>query len=640
MFKELNLSASSLPPLLSAVRRAATLDPLARGLGAPVRQTLVIARELEQNASVRSRMGTALRILDRMEAADYIPESFGDAILHGCAQQGISIAQLARDCKIAVGTVSDWTRGATPDRIRSHGAVKRIEKRFGFPDGSLRKRMKFNFCGGGCIPNKYVPEGIPTNEETKAELAARVPEDILTRPAAEIKDLLRKAYADYLVHREKHVDAHHALLIKLPYRHKCKQWTKLLIDDVVELFGFHRDDVEINYDGAPGATDWSYGYCERVAGEIEQALGAILKLHAEDFVPADGTLGLFMVPRLVWESIEFVRKRRKDKKHGKVDIELLVMAKEMVKVDGFLHQHDDYRERLPAAALETLKKDFPEQFHDWTALCAAVEAKYESLIAEVARKMKRFGHTIGRAKMKLLPILTTNSYDFVETTDRIVARQYDECGGGPALVFATRKLILQEFRNQLAHRSRTMRDLTWFPDNTGSVRFVDGRWEVHCHRDDFKGGARSEYFRDNPWAVVTLEDVNGLYQAIEGYLRPGGAREWLLDRRDSKRFFVKRSKKPEYDAIAFHDVVARDTRSILRTEPDGPYAEVHKMGPHASRKIIYNALKTTKGHKVAAETLLITEAVADSHYNYADATQRLAHAPKERRRQYQRRRLN
>jgi transcriptional regulator with XRE-family HTH domain len=274
MFKELNLSASSLPPLLSAVRRAATLDPLARGLGAPVRQTLVIARELEENASVRSRIGTALRILDRMEAADYIPESFGDAILHGCAQQGISIAQLARDCKIAVGTVSDWTRGATPDRIRSHGAVKRIEKRFGFPDGSLRKRMKFKFCGGGCIPNKYVPEGIPTNEETKAELAARVPEDILTRPAAEIKDLLRKAYADYLVHREKHVDAHHAMLIKQPYQHKCKYWGEILVSDAADLFGFHRDDVPINYDGAPGATFWSNGYCDRVTGQIEQALGA------------------------------------------------------------------------------------------------------------------------------------------------------------------------------------------------------------------------------------------------------------------------------------------------------------------------------------------------------------------------------
>lgn len=185
-----------------------------------------------------------------------------------------------------------------------------------------------------------------------------------------------------------------------------------------------------------------------------------------------------------------------------------------------------------------------------------------------------------------------------------------------------------------------MRDLTWHPDNTGSVRAVDGRWEVHCHRDDFKRGARSEYFRDNPWAVVKLEDVNGLYQAIEGYLSAGGARDRLLDGRDSKRFFVKRSKKPEFDATTFHGVVARDTRSILRTEPDGPYAEIHKMGPHASRKIIYNALKTTKGHKVAAETLLITQEVADNHYNYADATERLAHAPKERRRQYQRRRFS
>jgi hypothetical protein len=157
---------------------------------------------------------------------------------------------------------------------------------------------------------------------------------------------------------------------------------------------------------------------------------------------------------------------------------------------------------------------------------------------------------------------------------------------------------------------------------------------------DFKGGARSEFFRDNPWAIVKLEDVNDLYSAIEAYLRPGGAREWLLDGRHSKRFFVKNSEKPEYDAIAFHGVYARDTRSILRTMPDGPYADVHKMGPHASRKIIYNALKTVKGHKVAAETLLITEEVADRHYNYADATERLAHAPKERRRQYQRRRFN
>jgi len=479
MLNEFNMSASSLPAILSAVRRAAKSDPLGRGLAAPVRETLVIARELE-TGSVSSRIGTALNILDRVQAADYIPEELGAAILHGCVREGISISQLARDCEVPEGTLSDWTRGATPDRFRSHGALKRIEKRLRFPKDSLRKRMKFKFLGGGCIPNKYVPAGIPTTEETKAELAARVPEDILTRPPAEIEALLRKAYADYLVHREKHVDAHHAMLIKQPYWHKCKYWEKTLIDDAADLFGFHRDDVEINYDGAPGATFWSNGYCDRVTGQIEQALGAILKLHPGDYAPTGMTTGLFMVPRLIWESVEFVRKRRKDKKHGKVDIELLVLAKEMTKVDGFFHQHDDYRGRIPSAALELLKQEFPKEFHDWPALCAAVKAKYENLIVEVERKIKRFGHTIGRAKMKLLPVLTTNAYEFIETTDQIVARQYDEAGGGRALVYTTRKLIRQEFSNQLAHRSRTMRELTWFPDNTGSVRCVDGRWEVHC----------------------------------------------------------------------------------------------------------------------------------------------------------------
>jgi hypothetical protein len=639
MLNEFNISASSLPAILSAVRRAAKSDPLGRGLAAPVRETLVIARELE-TGSVSSRIGTALNILDRVQAADYIPEELGAAILHGCAREGISISQLARDCDAPEGTLSDWTRGATPDRFRSHGALKRIEKRLRFPKDSLRKRMKFKFLGGGCIPNKYVPAGIPTTEETKAELAARLPEDILTRSPAEIEALIRKAYADYLVHREKHVDSHHAMLIKQPYQHKCKYWGKTLVLDAADLFGFHRDDVEINYDGAPGATFWSNGYCDRVTSQIEQALGAILKLRPAEYVPAEMTTGLFMVPRLIWESVEFVRKRRKDKKHGKVDIELLVLAKEMAKIDGFFHQHDDYRGRIPSAALALLKREFPKEFHDWPALCAAVMAKYQSLIEEVERKIKRLGHTIGRAKMKLLPVLTTNAYEFVEATDRIVARQYGEAGGGPALVYATRKLIRQEFSNQLAHRSRTMRGLTWLADNTGSVRHIDGRWEVHCHRDDFKRGARSEYFRDNPWAIVKLEDINGLYAAMGKYLRPGGAREWLLDGRHSTRFFVKRSEKPDYDASSFHDVYARDTRSILRTLPDGPYADVHKMGPHASRKIIYNALKTVKGHKVAAETLLITEEVADRYYNYADATERLAHAPKERRRQYQRRRFN
>jgi hypothetical protein len=37
------------------------------------------------------------------------------------------------------------------------------------------------------------------------------------------------------------------------------------------------------------------------------------------------------------------------------------------------------------------------------------------------------------------------------------------------------RLIVHQVGNQAPYRSRTMRELTWYDDNTGSIRRVDGR---------------------------------------------------------------------------------------------------------------------------------------------------------------------
>jgi hypothetical protein len=229
-----------------------------------------------------------------------------------------------------------------------------------------------------------------------------LPESILTQEREAIYDLIRRAYAAYRELRARHVDEHHAALIASPYRHKAKSWCRLLVDDMAEMFSFHRDDADSNYAGPDDGEHWSIGYCERVAGQVEQAFGAIMQVRPDGFAPDRMTAGLFAIPLLIWESVQFVRQRRSDKKHIPDDINMLVLAKDMVKSGGFLDQRHDYFERLPPAAVALLKKEFPAEFGDWHALCGAVERKYKELIKKVEKKLKKKGRSLSRPKKKLL----------------------------------------------------------------------------------------------------------------------------------------------------------------------------------------------------------------------------------------------
>ncbi|EHR00192.1 hypothetical protein [Bradyrhizobium sp. WSM471] len=641
MLEVFNIGRASRSQFMHAVRRAAKLDPAGRGLDTPAIEGLEHAFRTEADPSVRSRIGNLLRGAKVFVAIDFIPDDFGEAILHGCERQGISLSQLARDCDAAPATVADWVKGAMPDRFVSYRLMRLVEKRLKFPEGTLRKRLRFNFIGGGTIPNSYWPAEVPTDEETKAEVTARLPEDILTRGTEKIHDLIRSAYAAYRELRARHVDEHHATLIQSPYRHKSKNWGRLLVDDVAELFSFHRDDEESSYEGPDDGSYWSIGYCERVACQVEQAFGAIMQVRRDGFAPEHMTIGLFVVPLLIWDSVQFVRQRRPDKKHIPDDINMLVLAKDMVKSGGYLDQHDDYFDRLPPAAIVLLEQWFPNEVGDWHALCAAVACKYKELILKIEKKLKKKGRSLSRPKKKLLPVLRTDAYDFVHVTTMTARKQLDETGGGRARAYAVRKFIRQQFGYQVPHRSRTKRGLTWRPDNTGSVRRVDGKWEVHNHRDDFKNGRDSDFFQDDEWAVVELEDAAGLYAALDEYTRPGGSRDFILNGRESDSFFAVNSNKQRMDAIGFHQMTVRDSRTILREHHDGPYCDVWTYGPHADRKTVYNAIKREKGNKVAADALVITEKVADRHYNFANVRERLQTAPKEHRNQLKRRgRLN
>lgn len=265
-------------------------------------------------------------------------------------------------------------------------------------------------------------------------------------------------------------------------------------------------------------------------------LGAIQKIYPDLYAPADMTLGLFVEAKGIWEAIEYVRVRRKGQKHNKNDIQVLFRAKEMVKSGGFLYQHDDYRDRLPQATLDILAARYPTAFEDWRAVCAEAEIKYRELIAKVEAKMKKNEPpSLSEPKRKLITVMQKGANDFVAVTDDIARAQLDECAVGfRAWAFATRKFVRQALGKQAAHRSRAWRNATYHSDNTGSIRFVDGRWEMHTHREDFKNG-RSDLFKDDPWVVVKLEDVNGFYDKLHDYTRPGGARDWILDGRKIER---------------------------------------------------------------------------------------------------------
>jgi hypothetical protein len=291
----------------------------------------------------------------------------------------------------------------------------------------------------------------------------------------------------------------------------------------------------------------------------------------------------------VWESIKYVRKRRKKTKRGRQpysssDIAVLFTAQGMVQKRGFLRFYgEEYQKRMPMEAMRACCASFPKA-RNWDELCDAVVEKYDELIATVKKKIEEDAdEDLARPKARVLQALAGDTAGYVDGMSRTDRTVLDKADPGSALWnYTLRGFVDRAIGDQFPARGRTVREMTWRSDGSGSVRFEDGKWKLHLHKTMFKNW-RSELFKDVEWVDVVLEDLYGLYERVWEYLKPGGARDQILDGRESDSFLVKDSDTPELKPRDFGRIVELDTMVLNAVMDDPQFEKMRNFGPHARR---------------------------------------------------------
>jgi hypothetical protein len=652
--REVRPYRKSLPQLRHAANFAMSMNPLDGE--APAIEALTAAWEAADRADLRSRLSSLINIATNIEANGLIPQGFGDAIQFGCRRANIQLHDLVRPEDERGGDsgnpqrpvigwkLHDWVSGRSmPDRFTSFGDVMALEDALDFERGTLWSRVRFRSCALGTIPKRYWPDEIPKDAGLKKEIKFYLPDEILTLTEGERHELMLAAYAVVMLKRQKHVDGNHIANCADPYRHKAPAWGPTLAEDMDGLIAFHSFKPDIDDESEDNDTLWVKGTQERSLTYAEKTMGALLRTRPT-FRAEDLTLALFAIPQVGKDTIEFARSRRSPKSfelhrepikpYSAEDIQLCVFAKMMLAEGGFLRQRPEFFEKLNAEAREMLAVKFkqaPDNWAeicaagDWTAICTAAEAYYAARIKKIDKWITEVGPQLSRPKERIFEVLDGDLHDFRAAFGNILKNRLAKCEPGyRAWAYAVQNVVYHEMIAQFPHRSRAIVETTYAPDQSGSVRYVDGKWYWYVHWTSVKNGRRNGLFKDKQWFVGELKDTNGLYDALHDYTRPKGARDWILKGRSSESFFVTDSDKPELNKNKLYAKVSSSTLFILSQIADERWATTRCYGTHAERKIGFNSVLEDslspdyeRSFLKACGMLLITPKVAGDHYLFA-----------------------
>jgi len=458
------------------------------------------------------------------------------------------------------------------------------------------------------------------------------------------------AFGIVMVKRQKHLDENHKANCEDTYRHHAPDWSRSLCEDMDGLFAFHsfKDEVEDEDDCCDNL--WVKGSRERNRTYVEKTMGVVLRLRPT-FKKEDLTLALFAIPQIAKDTLKFTRSRRAKIKvdlkpdpihpYSGEDIQLCVFAKTMLTKGGYLQQRPEFFGKLGAETRELLAQKFHQAPDDWdqicatgnwTAICAAVEAWYTSRIARIEKWIKDAGPRLSRPKARIVEVLNNDLHDFRVAFGEILKMKLAKCEPGyRAWAYAVQNLVYHEMIAQFPHRSRAVVETKWNIEKSTSVRCIDGAWVWQVHWTSVKNGRDNELFRDHEFFVGKIEDTNGLYDALNEYTRPGGARDWLLKGRSSDSFFVTSSAKPELNANKLYARVAASTLFVMSQIEDERWSTVRNYGTHAERKITFNSILEPVSSPTfalsflkACGQLVITPMVANNHYYHAPPEERAA----------------
>jgi hypothetical protein len=589
------------------------------------------------------------------------PPSFDAALdIHmrrfGDSAPGLLSALLAEEEVFDPATIRSWRRGdKTPQSVGSLEVLRRIEGRYGLPDGYFADRLPDRTRAA----HGHRVQGISPSEHRR--LAWHLPHDFAARPLAEREEILdwvrtvvitgstdyRRYQASasktpFALHFPGLAQAERDLLS--PTRRASAQdrlstsrrrlAPERLRDEMARLIAFKT------------ATLTSLGYqrsgvwgAETASQKIEHLSLMFGALAAEPSGAIRGagvplellTLGLLVFPR-VWD---WYLQWRSDRRgfFTSWEVEMLNVGVALTRKDtGWLRQCADLAEGLaPVPGLVTAQ-DIETARSDWDGTCERLYAFALARSKEVLRVKK-----VHRDPFEpILPILEAESPvgEYRKIADEILRLMPDERWFPKATAEAVRSWLLIRLGLHLGLRQKNLRQLLVCPRGSrpqtersledlkrGELRWSDRDhgWEVLIPAVAFKN-SHSTFFGKKPYRLI-LPDLGGLYEQIDAWLERH--RPLLLgDARDPRTLFVKTVKRTSTDAAynqtTFYEVWRLTIQRYGIYNPwteRGAVAGLLPHGPHNVRDVLAtHILKQTGSYEQASYAIQDTPDTVAEHY--------------------------
>ena len=616
------------------------------GLAAPARPALEALREAIAHKEIRdghrlaSYVDTALEIVTSEEQRAALPDNFSDRLCLVTGRAGLSRTQAAIMIDVVQGTFNSWCSGAKqPDRS-AWPKISALEALLELDPGTLVDLITPGRLGVGRIGRDLFPETLRGEDHARfrSEISRQMPDDFFERPIREQMQMLSQK-AEQLQAAARKSQAWYDLRHDV---YRLADFSPALESEWQALVAFKKGRTNLLTDsGGPVLAHnlWRKpstitSYHDRIAGYF----GFLVNHAPEAFRIAREEASLLQLANTgaILAFLRFKEQRSADYTgEGRLtptDIDLITLAASLLSpLDGFLRFEPGYRAPLLAWRSTMMPgDDLPTSERtgrDHQEIC-------NRLLDDLKRLENSFrGRTSNSAehRARLEPLLSMPT-PLMAFYDRLVLFQTEMQRLDPGRIGywrAVRSAALLHILAQFPARRSMLVALDYRPDNSGHLRFENGRWFLRVPVETFKND-QAERFAGMTEEQIELDDVHGAYEIIGAYVNK--ARGHLLRGARSDALFVSTRKNPRYSPQVLDNLFQA---LIARLFGPGAGVDLHLPGfktmtIHGMRDLVATAtLKASGSYQTAADAILDSESTvrrAYARYKPSDRVQALKDA--------------